>query len=363
MRKTATILALSMTCLTAMAQRSWELIPLPNPLRSSVDTVSVHIIGDVMMHSKQLPCDCTTFLADIVPEMRSADISVANMEFPLGGAPYTGYPSFSTPDYYARYIAADCGADILLTANNHILDRASSGLVRTLCVYDSLRDSLGTLHTGSARHPAELSENYPLIVHCKGISIAVINFTYGTNSSDGEDWPRVNRMRKDELSAAFGRAKARDVDFIIALPHWGEEYSLHHSKSQMDWAEWLVEQGADVIVGSHPHVVQDTTHINGVPVVFSLGNAVSNMSAVNTRLELSATLRFVIDGRTGEKHMLEPQLDFMWCTLPGKLLPDSYATIYVKKWATRKSEWLTPSDYDNMVGTLERVKAATGISD
>lgn len=363
MRKTAIILAMLLVCAVSRAQSKWEIIPIPNPLHASSDTVSVHIIGDVMMHGKQLPCDCTTFLRDIAPEMKAADISIANMEFPLGGEPYTGYPSFSTPDYYARYLTADCGADVLLTANNHILDRGAEGLTRTLRVYDTLRDSLGTLHTGSARHPSERCDNFPLIVHCKGISIAIINFTYGTNAGSSVDWPRVNRMCKDEIGAAFDRAKSRGVDFIVAIPHWGQEYSLKHSQTQQEWAEWLVDQGADVIVGSHPHVVQDTTHIKGVPVVYSLGNAVSNMSATNTRLELSATLRFVVDGRTGSKTMLEPELDFMWCTLPGKLIPDSYATVYIKKWATRKDEWLTPSDYENMVGTLERVKAATGISD
>lgn len=363
MKQTVIILAMLLICMVSSAQQKWEVIPLPDPLHGSPDTVSVHIIGDVMMHGKQLPCDCTTFLRDITPEMQAADISIANMEFALGGAPYTGYPSFSTPDYYARYIAGECGADVLLTANNHILDRGSDGLTRTLRVYDELRDSLGTFHTGSSRHPSERRDNFPLIVHSKGISIAIINFTYGTNSGSSDGWPKVNRMRKEEIGAAFERAKARGADFIVAIPHWGQEYSLKHSQSQQEWAEWLVDQGADVIVGSHPHVVQDTTHIKGVPVIYSLGNAVSNMSAINTRLELSATLRFVIDDRTGSKTMLEPQLDFMWCTLPGKLIPDSYATIYVKKWATRKSEWLTPSDYENMVETLERVKASTGISD
>ena len=121
-----------------------------------------------------------------------------------------------------------------------------------------------------------------------------------------------------------------------------------------------MEQGADAIVGAHPHVVQDTTHIGGVPVIYSLGNAVSNMSAVNTRLELAATLRFVFRKESGEKSVLEPELHFLWCTLPGKKT-DGYRTVIVAEQLGRRDDWIDKSDYDNMVSTLERVKAITGI--
>ena len=117
------------------------------------------------------------------------------------------------------------------------------------------------------------------------------------------------------------------------------------------------------MVGAHPHVVQDTTHINGVPVIYSLGNVVSNMSAPNTRIGMMATLRFVSDPVTGEKTLLEPQLRFFWCTLPGRLLPNSYATLFVKEWANRRDDWLTPSDFDNMLSTYRNVLNVTGIED
>ena len=113
----------------------------------------------------------------------------------------------------------------------------------------------------------------------------------------------------------------------------------------------------------HPHVVQDTTHIQGVPVIYSLGNAISNMSIINSRLGLAVTLRFVSDPLTQEKRMLEPELRFLWCTLPERLLPDSYASLFVKEWASRRSDWLNPSDFDNMISTWKRVKDTCGIED
>ncbi|MBO4743833.1 MAG: CapA family protein [Bacteroidales bacterium] len=344
------VAVLLLSCLNSKAQILYN-FPKATPLYSNADTVSIYIIGDVMMHAPQLNHDHRLFLSQIEPYMQQADFCVANMEFSLGGKPYSGYPAFSTRDYYADYVAG-CGADVFLTANNHILDRGAAGLRRTLRVYDRMADSLGIRYTGVG--------NKPLMLRKHGIKIALVNFTYGTNVGPEPGAPDILRMRKEDVQAAIDQAKASGADFIVALPHWGVEYQLRHSDTQEHWARWLAAQGCSAIVGAHPHVVQDTTHIAGVPVIYSMGNAVSNMSATNTRLELSVTLRFVTDRITGEKRMLEPELDWLWCTLPGRLTT-SYATVRIKDWATRRSEWLNPSDYDNMCATLDRVRAATGI--
>ena len=354
-----TALLLSLAGGTARAQWNYD-IPFPKPLRSTPDTVSVCIIGDVMMHSGQMNRDWSEFLKRVAGPMRGADIAIANMEFTLAGEPYSGYPAFSAPDAYAWRVCEDLGLDLMLTANNHILDKGRAGAERTLEVYDSLRSCLGVENCGMSRSTEEDEDSYPAIFLRKGIRIAFIPFTYGTNAAPQYSWPKVNRMTKEDIGAAFGRARERGADFIVALPHWGIEYELRHSAGQARWAEWLAAQGACAIVGAHPHVVQDTTHIAGVPVIYSLGNAVSNMSAKNTRLELMVTLRFISDPSSGEKRMLEPELRFMWCTLPGRLT-GSYATIFTKEWTGCKDSWSDPSDYLNMVGTLERVKAATGI--
>ena len=347
-------LILALCFLSASLNAAAQLIyPMPKarPLYSMRDTTSVFIIGDVMMHSRQLEYDCEWFLRYISPAMQQADFSIANMEFPLGGPPYTGYPLFSTPDWYPEYVAR-CGADIFLLANNHVLDKGLAGFERTLEVYDRQADSLGIRYTGVG--------DEPLMLHRRGLSIALVNFSYGTNIGPEVSSPDILRMRKADVKRCISKAKKQGADFIVALPHWGVEYSLTHSSSQEEWARWLVNQGCCAVVGAHPHVVQDTTHIAGVPVIYSMGNAVSNMSAVNTRLELAVTLRFVYDHVTGERTMLEPELDWMWCTLPD-MLTCSYATIFIKEWATRRSEWLNPSDFDNMMATLERVRRATGI--
>lgn len=350
MRRFIIILAVLLCGIPAAAQYLYRL-PSPKPVMTPTDTTEIFIIGDVMMHKTQLSYDCETFLKYIGPRMQKADFCIANMEFPLGGEPYSGYPAFSTPDWYAEYIAR-CGTDVFLVANNHVLDRGTRGLRRTIKVYDRMADSLGIRYTGIGREP--------LMLERRGMKIALVNFTYGTNVFPEDVKPDVMRMRKEDVAHAIEAAKAANADFIVALPHWGTEYRLRHDETQENWAAWLVRKGCCAVVGAHPHVVQDTTHINGVPVIYSMGNAVSNMSAENTRLELAVTLRFVHDFGTGEMRMLEPQLDFMWCTLPDRLTK-SYATILIKEWANRRGDWLTPSDFDNMMATLERVRAATGI--
>lgn len=303
-----------------------------------------------MMHARQLQYDHSHFFDDLRPLLSGADLAIANAEFTLAGPPYTGYPAFSAPDSYLRSIL-DAGVDVLLTANNHILDKGSKGMERTLKQYG--------LFAGSGLDSAQYRRNNPLIVNVKGVRIALVNFTYGTNMGASSEFPKVSRMRKEEVSAQMRRAR-EFADFVLVLPHWGEEYKLLHNETQRQWAEWLVKEGADAIVGAHPHVVQDTARIAGVPVVYSLGNAVSNMSAVNTRLELAVVLKFVLHKGSRQKALLGPELHFLWCTLPGRKT-DSYRTVLVEEQKGRRGEWMDVDDYDNMIQTLDRVKRITGI--
>ncbi|MCQ2141174.1 MAG: CapA family protein [Bacteroidales bacterium] len=344
---------------SASANAQWSdiyKIPFPKPSVPPVDTVSVVVIGDVMMHTKQLGYDCSTFLTSLKPMLEGADISIANMEFALGGAPYSGYPAFSAPDSYADYVKS-LGVDVFLLANNHIRDKGERGLQRTIDYYEAMD---GIRYTGAALSEQKDSTVNPLIMMSHGIRFAFINCTYGTNGNHSEEgFPRVRLTSKELIKKDIDRAREAGADFIIALPHWGLEYQLKHSYAQENLARWLVDQGVDAIVGGHPHVVQDTTHIKGVPVIYSMGNAVSNMTATNTRLELAVTLRFTND-HEGSMKMLEPELTFLWCTVPGMLI-DGFKTIPVEKYIGRRDEWITPSDYDNMMSTLARVKGGTGI--
>ncbi len=351
-------------------------VPPARPLRQLPDTATILVMGDVMMHRDQISnaartdgtFDFSTYLANIKPMIEKADLSIANMEFTLAGRPYTGYPCFSAPDGYEDYVAS-CGVDVFLTANNHILDKGKNGLERTLSRYSEMESSGIVKHTGVSASDVDDRMRFPLMVAVKGVRVALVNFTYGTNIKGDSDFPKVHLTDKKEIEAAVRRARRAGADFVIALPHWGTEYVLNHSSSQEALADWLAGIGCDAVIGAHPHVVQDCGLVSAfsdgslkkVPVVYSLGNIVSNMSATNTQVGMIASLRIVTD-EDGVKTMLPPRLTFTWCTRPGTLT-DSYATVPVKDFIDKKELWKRPADHDNMVRSYLRVKSQTGIED
>ena len=311
--------------------------------------------------------DFSSYFSLIQDRLSKADLTVANMEFPLGGQPYAGYPAFSAPDAIADY-AADSGIDIFLCANNHIYDRGAAGAERTLDIYRNMETSRGIRFTGIASDEDERTARWPLIVGARGMRLAFLNFTYGTNGGRRSGWPKVNYMDdRSDIALALERAEKKGADLIIALPHWGNEYELIHSEEQEETAAWLIDSGADMIIGAHPHVIQDTevaecdSRYGKVPIVYSLGNAVSNMSARNTQLELMVTSR-VVRHPDGEIEVLPLKFTFLWCSRPGGY-DDGYTVIPVTDFIGKRDMWQGAWDYDNMKTTYIRVKEITGIKD
>lgn len=336
------------------------------------DTVTIRFFGDIMMHSMQIQkamksdgtYDFSTYFVHMSEYLDDSDLNVGNMEFTLGGEPYSGYPAFSAPDSFAEYLA-ECGFGLFLCANNHILDKGKAGLRRTLQAYHDMASDYGIHFTGAASDDEEMLMNTPLIINLKGIKVAFINATYGTNSPRGDGWPKTNILSdKTMLASAFERAR-RKADICIALVHWGEEYVLKHNRKQEDAAEWLAGQGADVIIGSHPHVVQETDIINiegrKVPVAYSLGNIVSNMSAKDTQAGLMATIR-LIRHFNGDIEMMSPEYSFTWCSRPGGY-GNSYYVLPVSSFLDSKEDWKGKWEYDKMTSTIERVCKETGITE
>ena len=184
--------------------------------------------------------------------------------------------------------------------------------------------------------------------------ISFINMTYGTNLGATLEWPRINYLGMTEMLEEALRQAGEKSDITIVLPHWGTEYELLHSRKQEDTAEWLAENGADIIIGTHPHVVQDTMTVHGIPVAYSLGNAVSNMSAANTQLGLMATLR-IVRKENGDICMLPLELTHLWCSRPGGLT-DTYTIIPIEEFIGRRGEWQGEWDYDKMVSTYSRIR-------
>ena len=332
-----------------------------------------------MMHENQIidaarpddRYDFSTYFSNIQKFLDDSDLNIGNMEFTLAGKPYTGYPSFSAPDQYIKQITK-CGFDVFLTANNHICDKYSAGMARTLQIYRELVQTDSIAFTGTAGNQEEFEQTTPLIIVRKGIRIAIVNATYGTNIASEKPWPKTNYLRdKNMLKEALAKGK-ENADIVIAFPHWGDEYILTHNPRQESEAKWLAANGADIIIGAHPHVVQDvgeivvsdTTAKEGikkVPVVYSLGNAISNMSAENTQIELMATLR-IVKNKDGEIKHLPLELTYIWSSRPGGYCKH-YTMLPVKEQIGKSDEWIGKWEYDKMIRTYKRVKEATKIKD
>ena len=250
------------------------------------DTIRLVFSGDVMGHGMQIKGawrdggdTCYNYHPSfqwVKDYISAADVAVANLEVTLAGAPYTGYPRFSSHHSLAVALQ-DAGFDVLLTANNHTLDRGRQGMERTLDVLDSI----GMPHTGTFRDSAEWNSQYPLIVEKNNFRLALLNYTYGTNGITVEKPNVVNRIDTVRMIADLAKAHELNPDFIITCIHWGEEYKNKENASQRQLATFLARNGSRLIVGAHPHVVQPFAYIpvsgcDSVPVAYSLGNFISN---------------------------------------------------------------------------------------
>ena len=274
------------------------------------DSISLYFAGDIMQHKAQLDAalqpdgtyNYSGCFTQVTPEIEAADIAICNFETTLGGAPYTGYPQFCSPDAYAEAVR-DAGFDIFLTANNHCMDTRTRGLIRTLDVLDSL----GIKHLGTYRNQAERDSLYPYILKRGNMRIALLNYTYDTNGIPVAKPCIVNYIDTIQIKADIRRARQLKADCIIACMHWGTEYMTEPDKDQKKLEDWLYAHGVDHIIGSHPHVVQPVRTLpdyRNRPIrhltVWSLGNYISNMSAPNTDHGLAVTLHLkknVLDTR------------------------------------------------------------------
>ncbi|MCK4257506.1 MAG: CapA family protein [Halanaerobiales bacterium] len=225
--------------------------------------------------------DFNYFFQYVKPIFTEADFVIGNLETTFAGPArtFTGYPAFNSPDELAIALK-ESGFNIITTANNHSLDKGESGLLRTL---DQL-DLLGLAHTGTFRTQEEQTEI--CVVEKNGISMAVLAYTYGTNVpiSEGKGY-LVNVIDLHKMKTEIDKAHQIGVDLVLVSVHFGEEYQRRPNKKQHMIVDYLFSCGVDLIIGSHPHVLQpykiyEWFTAMGEPrkgvVSYSLGNFISN---------------------------------------------------------------------------------------
>ena len=280
--------------------------------------VSFLFMGDIMGHGPQIRSAYQNSekkynydkvfepLEDIIS---SVDFAVANLEVTLAGPPYMGYPQFSSPDELAE-ACKNNGMDVLVTANNHSCDRKNSGVIRTVEVLDSFK----ILHTGTFKDEKKRDQENLLILSKKGIKVGLLNYTYGTNGIPFSTPAYVNMLDSSLIKQDVINARKKKLDKLIVFVHWGYEYRDFPNSYQKKFNTFFNEIGVDVVIGSHPHVLQpmiyNIENNKEFLTVFSLGNFVSNQR--ESRKDGGAMFRLSFEKKGGKVYISRKEYVLTW---------------------------------------------------
>lgn len=285
-------------------------------------SISLLFIGDIMGHDTQINAafnaklntyqydDCFDYIKDIIQE---SDITIANLEVTLAGPPHKGYPAFSSPDELV-VAAKNAGIDCFVTANNHSCDRGDKGIIRTIKVLDSLNMP----HTGTFKSEEDKLAKHPLIIEQNGFKIGLLNYTYGTNGLTFNEPAIVNLIDAKQIEKDLILIKSLSNDVNIVFFHWGSEYQREPNSTQIEFYELCKKYDIELIIGSHPHVLQkmewNTTENQNDLVVYSLGNYVSNQRKIHT--DGGAMAKVVLNKINGETKISHTGYYLTWVYTP-----------------------------------------------
>ncbi len=254
----------------------------------SLRTVTISFAGDLMCHFPQMDfARVSKDSFDFKPAFREvrkflsvSDLTIGNLETTIAGKEnrYSGYPLFNSPDEYLDALK-DAGFDVLLTANNHCLDRGKSGLVKTIEKIRSVGiNSIGTYKSQQDRDSIRIFE-------INGIKLAILAYTYGLNGNyiSKKEKYLVNVIDTNLIKLDIQSARKKNAEVVLVYFHFGEEYQHKPNSFQREVAKFAINCGADLIIGSHPHVIQPLEYFTfnknkigeGI-IAYSLGNFLSN---------------------------------------------------------------------------------------
>ncbi|WP_418983809.1 CapA family protein [Alistipes sp.] len=250
-----------------------------SPSRPAPVRVRLLFAGDVMQHMPQVEAarrgdgfDYSEVFAALEPRFAAADLVVVNLETTLTrSGRYTGYPCFRSPAALAGAMRL-AGIDAAVMANNHCCDGGAEGVRTTAAELDAC----GIRRTGVFTDSLDRERNNPLLFVRRGVVIALLNYTYSTNGMPVPEGVTVNRIDTAAMAADIAAARARGAECVAVCIHWGDEYARRENARQRALARLLRQAGADLIVGSHPHVIQPFEADSLHAVFYSLGNFVSN---------------------------------------------------------------------------------------
>ena len=256
--------------------------------QDSISSITISFVGDLMCHSPQFKFaqvskdsfDFKPVFREVKKYLTKTDLTIGNLETTFSGkeSRYSGYPLFNSPDEYLEALK-DAGFDILLTANNHSLDRGKKGVLRTIdMIKINGMVSIGSYHSQQDRDSIRIFD-------INGIKISILSYTYGLNGNyiaKNEKY-LVNVIDITLIKQDILNARNKNADVILVYFHFGDEYQRKPNSFQKEIVKRAIDYGADLIIGSHPHVIQPVEYFSSIKnkigkglIAYSLGNFISN---------------------------------------------------------------------------------------
>ncbi len=260
---------------------------IPSEETPEPPTLSLVMVGDMLLHmpversaqQEDGSYDFRALFANVKEDIEAADVAIVNQEVILGGKELgiSGYPAFNAPFEVADALA-DTGFDVVCHGTNHALDKHETGLLNCINYWKNNYPEMAVLGI----HDSQESQDTIYIYEKDEFKIAILDYTYGTNGvplPDGMPYA-VDYLQEKKVVADLKKAEEL-ADFTVVCVHWGTEYQLEYSAKQEKWASVFAANGADLVLGTHPHVIQpvewyvDETTGHEMLVYYSLGNFVN----------------------------------------------------------------------------------------
>lgn len=212
-----------------------------------------------------------TYYQKVSEYLKGADLVIGNFESTVNpNKNISGHPMFNTPSEALNYLK-DFGFDALATSNNHCLDSGYEGVQTTI---DAI-EKAGLKHFGTRKENSK-----PLIITTNGIAVGLLSYSEIFNGLDGlvpkDKRYEISPLQEDLILGDIQNLKSLGADYIIAYPHWGVEYASEPSETQKYFEKFLLDNGVDAVLGSHPHVLQRVELKDNKFTIFSMGNSISN---------------------------------------------------------------------------------------
>lgn len=284
----------------------------PTETKPPFEPVNVDLImvGDILAHegvynSGFYPDGTVNYdhiFAQLKDDIQAADIAIVNQEVVLGGTELglSGYPCFNSPTELGDALVT-AGFNVVLHATNHTLDKGITGVDNTLNFWKESHPKTAVLGIHDESF-TDYSTQDIYVYEQNGLRIAILNYTYGTN---GIPIPKsrpliVNMLEEEKVAMDIARAKEIS-DFVIVCPHWGTEYVYEPDSYQKKWTQFFYEHEVDLVIGTHPHVIEPVEWIESedsdhkMLVYYSLGNFVSNQDRLPRMLGAMAKVTISMD--------------------------------------------------------------------